>query len=77
MQAHEVQLEAFSKVIKDLHMDKCFESNQIDRIKLKLVGSCRHKEDADRVENLRLKCKDLGIEKQVDFFINVPYRCGI
>ena len=69
-----MQLEAFAKVVNCLYTDEYFIRNKVNSIQLKLVGSCRHKEDEGRVEKLKLKCKDLGIEKHVEFLTNVSYR---
>lgn len=72
--AHGVQLEAFARIMQQLHAGDFSGRSKNGSVRLKLVGSCRHKEDEERVEKLKLRCSELGIEEQVDFLINVPYR---
>lgn len=68
--AHGLQLEAFAKVVKrQMCKDTCGSN-----VRLKLVGSCRHKEDENRVQKLKQMCSELGIEQRVDFLINLSYR---
>lgn len=69
-----MQLEAFAKVIQKLDAGNFPERSSSGSIQLKLVGSCRNKEDEDRVEKLKLRCIDLGIAEHVEFLVNVPYR---
>lgn len=72
--AHGVQLEAFTRVIQELNTGDFSEKTRTGSVQLKLVGSCRNKEDEDRVEKLKLRCLELGIAQQVEFLVNVPYR---
>ncbi|KAG0587603.1 hypothetical protein KC19_2G176800 [Ceratodon purpureus] len=62
--AHELQLEAFALALEQLSL-------QNTEARLKLVGSCRNQEDNDRVESLRLKCRERGLEQNVDFCLGV------
>jgi alpha-1,2-mannosyltransferase len=66
VQAHELQLEAFALALEQLSLRNT-------EARLKLVGSCRHQEDEERVRSLRLKCRERGLEQNVDFCLNVPY----
>lgn len=69
-----MQLEAFTRVIQELNTGDFSEKTRTGSVQLKLVGSCRNKEDEDRVEKLKLRCLELGIAQQVEFLVNVPYR---
>lgn len=66
-QAHELQLDAFANALEQLSVLR-------EVIHLKLVGSCRHQEDEERVESLKRKCEELGLQQYVDFCLNVSYR---
>lgn len=66
VQAHELQLEAFAMALEQLSLHNT-------EARLKLVGGCRNEEDKERVASLRLKCKELGLEQNVDFCLDVPY----
>lgn len=37
------------------------------------MGSCRHKEDRDRVQDMQDLCKHLSLEKNVQFKVNINY----
>ncbi|CAM6087866.1 unnamed protein product [Calypogeia fissa] len=69
--AHDLQLSAFQLALETLQ-DRI--NSELPRPRLKLVGSCRNAEDEQRVENLKQMCFQLGIEEDVDFCVNVPYR---
>lgn len=71
--AHGVQLDAFAKVIQNQNAGDFPKRSSSGSIQLKLVGSCRNKEDEDRVKNLKLRCLELGIAEYVEFLVNVPY----
>ncbi|CAI7809849.1 unnamed protein product [Closterium sp. NIES-53] len=43
-------------------------------VRLKLVGSSRHREDENRIELLGCLAVSLGIERRVDFITNTPFR---
>ncbi|GJP40723.1 hypothetical protein CLOM_g377 [Closterium sp. NIES-68] len=43
-------------------------------VRLKLVGSSRHREDERRIELLGCLAVSLGIERRVDFAVNIPFR---
>ncbi|KAF9599844.1 hypothetical protein IFM89_001790 [Coptis chinensis] len=42
--------------------------------KLQFVGSCRNKEDEDRLQKLKDKAIELKVEKDVEFYKNLMYR---
>ncbi|KAF9598324.1 hypothetical protein IFM89_026613 [Coptis chinensis] len=65
--AHILQLEAFSVVLREL------EANS-PRPKLQFVGSCRNKEDKDRLQKLKDRAIELKVEKDVEFYKNLMYR---
>ncbi|CAH0718881.1 unnamed protein product, partial [Brenthis ino] len=44
-----------------------------NKIKLVLVGSCRHPADAERVQQLRDLAKHLALEASVSFTVNAPF----
>ncbi|KAH9330314.1 hypothetical protein KI387_002422 [Taxus chinensis] len=72
--AHGIQLEAFAIAVKRVKLEA---SDHLDALvvpRLQLVGSCRNKEDQDRLLGLKTKCVELGISDQVDFFENVSYK---
>jgi alpha-1,2-mannosyltransferase len=44
-----------------------------DKVKLMLIGSCRNKDDEQRVEDLKWLCKELCIESFVEFKLNLSF----
>lgn len=59
---HELQLDAFSKLI---HGEQ-YKRNGFDEVKLVLIGSCRDNEgDWERLDMLKEKAKQLGIEVNI------------
>jgi len=64
---HALQLKSF----------KMFLANQGHKgkeiFRLLLVGSCRNKEDEERVNKLKELCKDLDITDSVEFHLNIPF----
>lgn len=71
--AHGIQLEAFAIAIKRVNMEAPDHPDvQIVR-RLQVVGSCRNKEDEERLLHLKKRCFELGIDKQVEFCENVKY----
>ncbi|OVA08539.1 Glycosyl transferase [Macleaya cordata] len=64
--AHTLQLEAFSVAIRKLDPDS-------PRPKLQFVGSCRNKEDDERLQKLKDKAIELKVEKDVEFYKNLMY----
>lgn len=64
--AHDLQLEAFALALEQLSLQNM-------EARLKLVGSCRNQEDENRVDSLKQRCQDLGLEQNVDFCLNVHY----
>jgi alpha-1,2-mannosyltransferase len=43
------------------------------RIRLVIIGSCRHKEDAARVKDMEDLCKHLSVEQNVEFRVDVSH----
>ena len=43
------------------------------RVKLLLVGSCRHEEDYQRVDDYKRLCKHFNLEEYTEFHINVEF----
>ena len=50
------------------------EGDCMQGVRLKFVGSCRHKEDERRIEMLSCLAVQLGVSNRVDFVVNAPYR---
>ncbi|EDV98003.1 GH17189, partial [Drosophila grimshawi] len=44
-----------------------------NRIKLLIVGSCRHEEDYERLRNMQDLAKHLSLENSIEFRVNVTY----
>ncbi|KAF5199031.1 GDP-Man:Man(3)GlcNAc(2)-PP-Dol alpha-1,2-mannosyltransferase [Thalictrum thalictroides] len=65
--AHTLQLEAFSIALGKLEADS-------PRLRLQFVGSCRNKEDEDRLQKLKDKAIELKVEKDVEFYQNLMYK---
>ncbi|EGG07436.1 family 4 glycosyltransferase [Melampsora larici-populina 98AG31] len=59
------QIESFAKFSSSSNFSK--------DVKMILVGSCRNQEDLDRVESLRNRCKELGIQSSVELRVNVGW----
>eukprot|EP01018_Ginkgo_biloba_P028326 Gb_03593 [translate_table: standard] len=72
--AHGIQLEAFAIALRRINMEIPDHSDMSVMPKLQLVGSCRNEEDKDRLLQLKKKCSELGINKQVEFCENVMYK---
>lgn len=64
---HPLQLRSFHKFLK------CKMAKDRHKYKLILVGSCRNQEDQDRVNSLKKLASELGIQKSVDFALNVSF----
>lgn len=64
---HTLQVKAFAELLGR------FTSEERRSIKLELIGSCRNKDDADRVDDLRSLCESLKIREHVDFLLNVSF----
>ncbi|KAG5558013.1 hypothetical protein RHGRI_008049 [Rhododendron griersonianum] len=67
LQAHALQLEAFSVAIGKI-------DDGMPRPRLQFVGSCRNKADEERLQNLKNLAIDLKVEEDVEFYKNVMYR---
>ena len=65
--AHGLQLDALAALIGDAR------DGEFDDVVLTLAGGCRGDEDEARVDALKRRARELGIEKHVEFKINVPY----
>lgn len=65
--AHILQLEAFSLAVQKL-------DPELPMPKLQFVGSCRNKEDLDRLQKLKDKSNELNMGKYVEFYKDVTYR---
>ena len=63
---HTLQVEAFHSLLKQ-------HPNYRGNVKLILIGSSRNEQDNNRINKLKEKCKELKIEKEVEFSINVKY----
>lgn len=64
---HLFQLEIFSTFLKKF-------PEIASEYKLVFLGSCRHEEDRNRVESLKTKSKELGIDKKhLEFVVDAPY----
>ncbi|CAI5507447.1 unnamed protein product [Closterium sp. Naga37s-1] len=76
---HALQLRAFAQAIKpappsDPTADAQSEPDPMAGVRLKLVGSSRHREDEKRIELLGCLAVSLGVERRVDFIANTPFR---
>ena len=67
MKAHGLQLEAFALAVRRLDQD-------LPRPKLLFVGSCRNKQDEERLQKLKHRSKELSIDDYVEFHRDVMYR---
>ncbi|XP_053236540.1 GDP-Man:Man(3)GlcNAc(2)-PP-Dol alpha-1,2-mannosyltransferase [Podarcis raffonei] len=63
---HRLQIRAFAKLLEKT-------AGQELLPKLILIGGCRNQEDEQRVNGLKKLCQDLGIEKRVEFKVNIPF----
>jgi alpha-1,2-mannosyltransferase len=66
-QAHGLQLEAFALALQRLDSDFL-------KPKLQFVGSCRNKEDMERLQKLQNRSMELHIDDLVEFHKDVSYR---
>ena len=48
-------------------------NDNLDKIRLLLIGSCRNQDDQDRVDNLKALAKSLNVEDKVDFKLNFTF----
>ncbi|KAF3333914.1 GDP-Man:Man(3)GlcNAc(2)-PP-Dol alpha-1,2-mannosyltransferase [Carex littledalei] len=71
--AHGLQLEAFALALERLSSES--EADIIKkRPKLQFVGSCRNKDDENRLQKLKERCTELHLDDFVEFHSNVLYR---
>ncbi|THU53217.1 hypothetical protein C4D60_Mb10t12100 [Musa balbisiana] len=66
-QAHSPQLEAFANAVGILDED-------MPRPKLQFVGSCRNKQDEERLQKLKERCRELNLDNFVEFHRDASYR---
>ena len=64
---HELQLRVLQEFLHQLT------SQERSQVKLVLIGSCRNKEDYDRVDELKRLAKDLGVTNNVEFKIGIKF----
>lgn len=64
---HPLMIRSFYKLV-DLLSDE-----EKARVKLVFVGSCRHEEDYQRVEDYKRLCKHFNIDTYTEFYINVEF----
>lgn len=64
---HRLQIQAFR-----LLLDNVSESIR-SRLRLELIGGCRNEEDEKRVQELQLFCKELNIQENVYFYLNISF----
>ncbi|KAF8766849.1 GDP-Man:Man(3)GlcNAc(2)-PP-Dol alpha-1,2-mannosyltransferase-like [Argiope bruennichi] len=64
---HELQIRAFYKFLESL-------DNHTNPPILVLIGSCRHEEDYQRIEVLRILCCELKISEKVEFKVNLSFQ---
>lgn len=62
---HSLQISSFSKFLNSRNDKKNY--------KLILVGSCRNDGDSQRVEELKMLCSRLKVEKYVEFKLNISF----
>uniref|UniRef100_A0A0E0F791 GDP-Man:Man(3)GlcNAc(2)-PP-Dol alpha-1,2-mannosyltransferase n=1 Tax=Oryza meridionalis TaxID=40149 RepID=A0A0E0F791_9ORYZ len=65
--AHGLQLEAFATALEKL-------STEFPKPKLQFVGSCRNKEDLERLQKLKDRSTELHIDELVEFHKDISYR---
>jgi len=65
--AHGLQLEAFALALQRLDPD-------FVKPKLQFVGSCRNKEDLERLQKLKNRSMELHIDELVEFHKDISYR---
>ncbi|WOL06643.1 GDP-Man:Man(3)GlcNAc(2)-PP-Dol alpha-1,2-mannosyltransferase-like [Canna indica] len=65
--AHALQLEAFALAVGRLEQN-------LPRPKLQFVGSCRNKQDEERLQKLKIRSSDLNMDNYVEFHRDVMYR---
>ncbi|XP_060089237.1 GDP-Man:Man(3)GlcNAc(2)-PP-Dol alpha-1,2-mannosyltransferase [Heteronotia binoei] len=63
---HPLQIRAFAKMLEKI-------AGQQPLPKLILIGGCRNQEDDQRVNELKKLCQELGVEKRVEFKVNIPF----
>ena len=63
---HPLQIRAFAKLLEKI-------AGQQLQPKLILIGGCRNHEDDHRVSGLKKLCQELGVEKGVEFKVNIPF----
>ncbi|XP_071951298.1 GDP-Man:Man(3)GlcNAc(2)-PP-Dol alpha-1,2-mannosyltransferase-like [Antedon mediterranea] len=64
---HQLQIRAFNKLLKN------YSDDPYRNLRLILVGSCRNREDMERVDELRELCERFNIRANVEFKLNVSF----
>ncbi|XP_022091598.1 GDP-Man:Man(3)GlcNAc(2)-PP-Dol alpha-1,2-mannosyltransferase-like [Acanthaster planci] len=64
---HPLQIKAFNELLRRYPMEEW------NSLRLELIGSCRNKGDADRIDMLREMCEDFNIRPNVDFLLNISF----
>ncbi|KYO34357.1 GDP-Man:Man(3)GlcNAc(2)-PP-Dol alpha-1,2-mannosyltransferase [Alligator mississippiensis] len=64
---HPLQIRAFAKLLEKKTL------GQQPLLKLMLIGGCRNQEDEQRVNGLQKLCEELGINRNVEFKVNIPF----
>lgn len=64
---HPLQIRAFAQLLSKK------EAASLLPLKLVLIGGCRNQDDELRVNQLRRLSEDLGVHKDVEFKINIPF----
>ncbi|XP_019385541.1 PREDICTED: GDP-Man:Man(3)GlcNAc(2)-PP-Dol alpha-1,2-mannosyltransferase [Crocodylus porosus] len=64
---HPLQIRAFAKLLEKKTL------GQQPLLKLILIGGCRNQEDEQRVNGLKKLCEELGVNRNVEFKVNIPF----
>ncbi|CAM4362610.1 unnamed protein product [Caretta caretta] len=64
---HPLQIRAFAKFLEKKAL------GQQSSPKLILIGGCRNQQDEQRVNRLKKLCEELGVDKKVEFKVNIPF----
>ncbi|CAF0800194.1 unnamed protein product [Brachionus calyciflorus] len=69
---HQLQIRALGKFLQKLN-ELNTPKEEIEKVRLLLIGSCRDQDDQNRVDNLRALARELNIEDKVDFKLNFSF----
>ncbi|GMH32635.1 hypothetical protein BSKO_00469 [Bryopsis sp. KO-2023] len=70
---HRMQLEAYSLAMQMAERSSDATSEALKATRLKFVGTCRHVDDKNRLEDLKGMVARMGLERNVEFFENMPF----